>query len=174
MARPFFLAVCFDMHDTKREGAINLGSLYNSLDALLRYVTFRHASTKSVAPRPLSTSMLRPCAHRIYDRPTNSGGNFEVELDKFVLLVFEQIGGSGSPNGLVTFERLQALLLDTPLLHQFLSARFGEQRYARDVSENNEQKGLMLFSLQNTGRTLARAASRRAAHHPPYQAWSCP
>lgn len=33
----FDAAVCFDMHDLKREGGINLGSLYNAIDALARY-----------------------------------------------------------------------------------------------------------------------------------------
>jgi hypothetical protein len=52
-----------------------------------------------------------------------------VELDKFVLLVFEHIGGPEGGFEQVTFERLQPVLFDTPLLLQFLSARIGEQRY---------------------------------------------
>lgn len=74
---------------------------------------------------------------RIYEHPPeerqkkeaniDDTSSVNVGLDKFVLLVFEQIGGPAGPPQLVPFERLQALLIDTPLLHQFLSARFGEQ-----------------------------------------------
>lgn len=101
---------CFDMHDLRREGQINVGSLYNALDALLR----------------------------IYEPPpegedeADRGPTVSVELDKFVLLVFEHIGGPEGGFEQVTFERLQPVLFDTPLLLQFLSARIGEQR-ALDV-----------------------------------------
>jgi hypothetical protein len=73
--------------------------------------------------------------HRIYEPPPEGEGEADrgptvsVELDKFVLLVFEHIGGPEGGFEQVTFERLQPVLFDTPLLLQFLSARIGEQRY---------------------------------------------
>jgi len=96
---------CFDIHDFKRKGAINVGSLYNTIDALLR----------------------------IYERVgedevEKTGDTTLVELDKIVLLILEQIGDHERRLEQVTFERLQPVLFDSPLLRQFLSMRVGEQR----------------------------------------------
>jgi hypothetical protein len=122
------------MHDLRREGAINVGSLYNALDALLRYGA--HPSLFPIArpPIPFTYFLSFPC--RIYElmpegalEEADTRPVVSVELDKFVLLVFEHIGGPEGGFEQVTFERLQPVLFDTPLLLQFLSARIGEQRY---------------------------------------------
>jgi len=57
-----------------------------------------------------------------------TGDTTLVELNKIVLLILEQIGDHERRLEQVTFERLQPVLFDSPLLRQFLSMRVGEQR----------------------------------------------
>ncbi|KAL6076934.1 GTPase activating protein (GAP) [Balamuthia mandrillaris] len=113
------LLFCLQLHDFKKDGTINVSNLYNALDALKRIYDSRHSPEE----RPHSPS-------------ASSHSVPSVDLDAFVLLLFEKAKAKSSLESL-KFEDLTEMLLDTPLLKEYLCIE--DEEDAEEEGEETEE-----------------------------------
>jgi hypothetical protein len=122
------LQFCFQMHDFTNENAINIGSLYNALDALRRIYISHNGQEEDETEGDGREGSLASGQRRVNTKGkqkrnqiSNKSASKGIDLDAFVLLIFEKINAVEGSKDKVTFSALKQILIDTPLLRQFLN-----------------------------------------------------